>query len=122
MLPHVSEGAILLGKYKVERILGEGGMGVVVAATHLHLKEKVALKFLLLEVSGVNGADHLARFLREAQAAVKIKSEHVARVSDVGTLDSGAPYMVMEYLEGRDLERVLGQDGPLEVSVAVDYV
>src|SRR5271167_3372782 len=89
----VREGDILAGKYRVERVLGVGGMGVVVAAHHLQLEERVALKFLLPEAIG--NAEATARFLREARAAVRIKSEHVATVKDVGTLPNGAPYMVM---------------------------
>jgi serine/threonine-protein kinase len=97
----VRAGDIFDGKYRIEKILGEGGMGVVVAAHHIHLDEKVAIKLLLPEALG--NPEAVARFAREARAAVKIKSEHVARVIDVGTLDTGAPYMVMEYLEGMDL-------------------
>jgi serine/threonine-protein kinase len=117
---HVKPGDVLLGKYRVEHVIGEGGMGVVVSAYHLHLDERVAIKFLLPKV--VPNQEAVARFAREARAAVKIKSEHVARVSDVGTLSTGAPYMVMEYLEGQDLDALLLQDGPLEVERAVDYV
>jgi serine/threonine-protein kinase len=113
-------GTVLAGKYRVERILGQGGMGVVVEARHIALDERVALKFLLPEYAKVNEA--AARFLREARNAVKIKSEHVARVSDVGTLESGAPYMVMEYLEGRDLSGVLEKTGVLSILDACDYI
>jgi serine/threonine-protein kinase len=95
-------------------------MGVVVAAEHLQLHERVALKFLLPSV--VTSHAVVTRFLREAQAAVRIKSEHVARVSDVGTLESGSPYMVMEYLSGSDLSDVLTQRGPLPIADAVDYL
>jgi eukaryotic-like serine/threonine-protein kinase len=116
----VSEGQILAGKYRIERVLGRGAMGLVVAATHLQLGERVALKFLLPEA--LENRDSVARFEREARAAVKIKSEHVARVSDVGTLENGAPYMVMEYLEGTDLSGWLRQRGPLPVALAVDFV
>ena len=115
-----SPGAVLAGKYRVERILGQGGMGVVVEARHIALDDRVALKFLLPEYSQHPEAS--ARFLREARNAVKIKSEHVARVSDVGTLDTGAPYMVMEYLEGRDLADTLEKSGVLSVPDAVDYI
>src|SRR5271163_2126803 len=90
----VREGQILADKYRVERVLGVGGMGVVVAAHHMQLDEKVALKFLLPQA--LHNAEAVARFAREARAAVKIKSENVARVIDVGTLPNGAPYMVME--------------------------
>jgi serine/threonine-protein kinase len=94
-------GAVLAGRYRVERVIGQGGMGVVVKAMHLQLHQPVAMKFLLPEVLG--NQQIVQRFLREAQAAVRLRSEHVARVIDVGTLESGAPYMVLEYLEGADL-------------------
>src|SRR3954465_6920681 len=97
-------GAVLAGRYRVERVLGQGGMGVVVKAMHLQLHQPVAMKFLLPEVLG--NQQVVQRFLREAQAAVRLKSEHVARVIDVGSLESGAPYMVLEYLEGADLSNV----------------
>jgi serine/threonine-protein kinase len=116
----VRPGDILAGKYRVERVLGVGGMGVVVAAHHIHLDETVALKFLLAEA--LDNPEAVARFVREARAAVKIKSEHVARVSDVGELDDGTPYMVMEYLAGSDLSEWLRQHGPMPVEVAVDFV
>ncbi len=113
-------GALLANKYRVERVLGQGGMGYVVEARHITLDERVALKFLLPEYAKHPEAS--ARFLREARAAVKIKSEHVARVSDVGTLDSGAPYMVMEYLDGADLAQTLQRSGVLQVDDALDYI
>src|ERR1700683_2149605 len=116
----VREGEILAGQYRVERVLGIGGMGVVVAAHHIQLDEKVALKFLLPEALGHSEA--VARFAREARAAVKIKSEHVARVSDVGQLENGAPYMVMEYLDGGDLAAWLAQRGALSIEQAVDVI
>jgi hypothetical protein len=116
----VGEGEVLGGKYRVERILGIGGMGVVVAAHHIQLDEKVAIKFLRPE--GLADAESVARFSREARAAVRIKSEHVTRVTDVGTLPNGAPYMVMEYLEGVDLAAWLRQRGPLPVEQAVEFV
>jgi serine/threonine-protein kinase len=115
----VREGEILAGKYRVERVLGVGGMGVVVAALHIALDERVAIKFLLPEALG--NPEAVARFAREARAAVKIKSLHVARVSDVGTLETGAPYMVMEFLQGQDLSQRL-RHGPLPVSDAIDFV
>ena len=87
----VNPGDILLNKYRIDRLLGMGGMGVVVAATHLGLQQRVAIKFML--ASKVAAREQYERFLREARAAVRLKSEHVARVSDVGTMESGAPYM-----------------------------
>jgi len=116
----VHEGQVLAGKYRVERVLGIGGMGVVVSALHLQLDERVALKFLLPEA--LDNPESVARFAREARAAVKIKSVHVARVSDVGTLDTGAPYMVMEFLNGHDLSALLRDRGPMPAADAVDYV
>jgi hypothetical protein len=113
------EGQILAGKYRVDRVLGVGGMGVVVAAHHLELDARVAIKFLLPETLG--NPDAVARFAREARAAVRIRSEHVARVSDVGKLESGAPYMVMEYLEGLDLSGWLSERGPLPFGQAVEF-
>jgi len=107
----LNTGDVLEGKYRIERKLGEGGMGVVFAATHLVLDQPVALKLLRAEVA--SHPDVAERFQREARAAAMIKSEHVARVLDVGALPSGEPFMVMEYLEGEDLERVLEGRGPL---------
>jgi serine/threonine-protein kinase len=116
----VQEGQILAGKYRVERVLGVGGMGVVVSALHLQLDERVAIKFLLPEA--LENAEAVARFSREARAAVKIKSQHVARVIDVGTLETGAPYMVMEFLHGQDLSQRLRAGGALPIVDAVDFV
>jgi serine/threonine-protein kinase len=95
-------------------------MGAVVAARHLQLEERVAIKFLLPAM--LEDPETVQRFLREARAAIKIRGEHCVRVLDVGTLHSGAPYMVMEYLEGQDLARVLEQLGQLTVADAVDWV
>jgi eukaryotic-like serine/threonine-protein kinase len=114
------EGELLAGKYRLERLLGEGGMGYVVAATHEHLQQRVAVKFLAAGYA--ENSDAAARFLREARAAVRIQSEHIARVLDVGELDDGAPYMVMEFLSGCDLARELFTNGGLEVPTAVDYL
>lgn len=113
-------GEVFAGKYRIDRVLGQGGMGVVVGATHLQLEERVAIKFLL--PSALDNKEAVARFAREARAAVRIKSEHVARVTDVGTLPNGCPYMVMEYLDGQDLAHLIAERGPLPVDEAVDYV
>jgi serine/threonine-protein kinase len=110
---------MLAGKYRVERLLGMGNMGVVVAALHVELERPVALKFLLAQRQ--NPGLH-ERFLREARAVVNFKSQHVTRVSDVGTLESGAPYMVMELLDGQDLEALVEKRGPLPIPEAVEYV
>ncbi|KYF85899.1 hypothetical protein BE20_30660 [Sorangium cellulosum] len=119
-LAPVELGTVLAGKYRVERIIGQGGMGVVVEARHIVLDEHVALKFLLPAFT--EHPEGSARFLREAKAGMRIKSEHVARVSDVGTLENGAPYMVMELLTGSDLARLLRDQGVLGLEDAVDYI
>src|SRR5512138_3160738 len=89
---------VLFDKYRIERVLGKGGMGTVVCARHISLDEVVAIKVLN---DDVGLTDELAlRFMREARAAAKLKSPHVVRVTDVGQLPDGGPYMVMEMLEG----------------------
>jgi len=111
-------GDVIAGKYRVERVLGRGGMGIVVAASHVALRQVVAIKFLL---PSSRGELHLAaRLLREARAVAALKGEHVARVFDVDTVD-GAPYIVMEYLEGHTLALQLETEGPLAPMTTVDY-
>jgi serine/threonine-protein kinase len=116
----VGVGDVIADKYRVERLLGRGTRGYVVAARHDRLDQQVAIKVLVPEPS--EGEDSVVRFLREARASVPFQNEHVARVLDVGTLDSGAPYMVMEFLDGRDLARELDERVTLPTSEAVDYV
>jgi serine/threonine protein kinase len=113
----VNEGDLLFGKYRVERVIGSGGMGIVVAARHEELDQLVAIKFIREELLG--HPDAARRFLREARAAAKLKSEHVARVLDVGMLESGAPYMIMEFLEGSDLAKILAESGPMAPTYAL---
>jgi len=113
-------GEVLAGKYRVERVLGQGGMGVVLAAHHLQLEEPVAIKLMLGDTA--SNPEAVGRFVREARAAARLQSAHVARVSDVGTLDDGRAYMVMEYLDGSDLAVLLAANGPLAVGDAVDYL
>ena len=111
-------GDVLAKKYRLERLVGEGGTGVVVAARHLQLERDVAIKFLRTALA----SDEIRmRFEREARAIGQIESEHVVLVLDVGALDDGhAPYMVMEYLEGRDLAKILKEDGALSIEDSVD--
>src|ERR1700760_2861160 len=106
----VSPGDTVAGKYRVERILRAGNMGVVVAATHISLGQLVALKFMLPGKAPY--PQLLERFEREARAAARLKSHHVAHVLDMGTLENGAPYIVMEFLEGQDLAALLEERGP----------
>ncbi len=116
----VELGDLVGQKYRVKRLVGAGGMGVVVAATHVQIDRDVALKFMRPEAC--RSPEGVARFVREARAAAQIQSEHVARLLDVGTLDGGEPYMVMELLAGTDLAELLRSDGPLPLEDAVDYV
>jgi serine/threonine-protein kinase len=115
---YVAEGDLVADKYRVERILGVGGVGFVVAARHVELGGLFALKFLkkrFLQDKAI-----VERFTREARAACRIKSEYVARVYDVGT-HGRAPFLVMEHLVGRDLAAVLAEHGPFAVGDAVEY-
>jgi serine/threonine-protein kinase len=114
------EGDVLAGKYRVEAVLGEGGMGIVLRAMHMDLGCQVAIKVMRPGLAQHDEA--VNRLLVEAQAAASIRSEHVARVLDVGHLDSGAPYLVLEYLDGRDLSQILSKLGHLDSQVAVDFV
>jgi serine/threonine-protein kinase len=116
----VKAGDVLGGKYQVERILGTGGMGMVVAARHIELGQTVALKFMLPEA--LADPDNAERFLREAQAAVQLRSIHTARILDVGRFENDEPFMVMEYLEGQDLDDEVAKHGPVPPHMAVDYV
>ena len=113
-------GGVIHGKYKVERVIGEGGMGVVVAARHMTLDRNVAIKLLNTKARG--SAEALERFTREARAAAKIQSEHVGRVLDVDTLPNGAPFIVMELLEGHDLAVELRAKAALPVAEAVSII
>jgi serine/threonine protein kinase len=118
--PLIRENDTVAGKYLIGRTLGEGGMGVVVAARHLELDQMVAIKFLRAEIAQQGSSAE--RFRREARAAVKIRSEHVCRMLDVGTLENGVPYLVMEYLEGCDLSDEVARRGQLPIEEAIDYV
>jgi serine/threonine protein kinase len=115
-----ARGDVLSGKYRVDRILGIGGMGVVVAATHLALDRPVALKLMLPE--SASSAETTARFIQEARAAADVQSEHVVRVLDVGSLEDGAPFLVMEYLRGSDFARLLRTHGPLPLPDVAGYI
>ena len=116
----VDVGDVIAGKYVVERVLGVGGMGVVVAAKHKTLGERYAIKFLLPQ--GVASDDVRKRFRQEAMAAARLRSEHVTRVYDDGELPDGSPFLVMEYLDGRDLSAVLRDEAPLAVPRVVGFV
>jgi serine/threonine-protein kinase len=110
---------VLAGKYRIVRMLGEGGMGIVAEAVHLGLGHRVALKLLKTELIR---PEHRERFFREAWAAGSLRSEHVVAIKDVDTLPDGTPFLVMEYLEGTDLGAAVQQRGPLPVEAAADHV
>jgi eukaryotic-like serine/threonine-protein kinase len=120
MIHSVQAGDVLAGKYRVDRVLGAGGMGMVVAARHLDLNKLVALKFMLSSAAQNPEAAH--RFVQEARSAAQLRSEHVAHVSDYGTLETGEPYIVIEYLEGEDLGALLSRSGPLQIGFAVELL
>jgi serine/threonine protein kinase len=115
--PIANAGELVAGKYLVERVIGEGGMGVVVAAMHQELGERVALKFL--RRTALSNAEIVGRFRNEARAAARLKSDHIARVLDVGQ-HGDCPFMVMEFLDGDDLSKRL-QSGPVDREDAVDF-
>ena len=113
-------GDVFAGKFRIERFIGQGSMAMVVEATHLGLDERVALKFLRRE--SLAQPDVIARFAREARAAVRIKNDHVARVFDVGVSDDKLPFIVMEFLSGSDLATVLERHTRIETTLAADYI
>jgi serine/threonine-protein kinase len=119
-LERTGPGSVIAGKYRVERVLGAGGMGVVFQATHLVLGQRVAMKLLRAEIA--RAPENTARFLREARIAAQLPPDHIARVTDVGETEGGEPYLVMELLNGRDLAAELDARGQLPVQEAVDII
>ena len=117
--PYVA-GDIVADKYRVGQLIGSGGMAWVFEATHLMLQKRVALKFMRVDPDADN-TEALERFRREARAAACISGEATARVMDVGTLDDGSPFLVMECLEGRDLDTLVAGRTRLPIETAVDY-
>ena len=100
-----------IGNYEVVRLLGQGGMGAVYLAEHPLLGTRVAVKVLSAGVSG--NADLMTRFRNEALAVVQLAHESIIKVSDFGELIDGTPYIVMEYLEGKDLSEVMRKRGAM---------
>jgi serine/threonine-protein kinase len=115
-----STGDVIAGKYRVGQVLGAGGMGVVVEAYHEELEQRVALKVMLAEVA--SGNELATRFVREARASGRLQSEHIVKVFDVGRLETGQPYIVMEYLDGSDLAAVVRAEGAQPIERSVDWV
>ncbi|MFO0617135.1 MAG: protein kinase [Polyangiaceae bacterium] len=120
MANELEPGAILRDKYRVERVIGRGGMGCVLSAWHVDLEKRVAIKVLLSELR--EHGELVERFLREARAASRLDGEHVARILDVDRLSDGTPFIVMEYLEGHDLSTIRRTKSPARIRDAVEYV
>jgi serine/threonine-protein kinase len=116
----VAAGDVLADKYRVEKVLGVGGMGVVVAAMHIELEQRVALKFMLPDAR--TSTEAIDRFVREARAAARLRNAHICKVLDVGKLANGLPYIVMEYLEGEDLSAVIERRRIIPVEELVDLI
>jgi serine/threonine-protein kinase len=113
-------GDVLVGRYLIHSVIGQGGMGAVYEAEHLRLKQRVAIKALRPSLCENN--DVVARFEREARTLTRLRSPHAVRVMDVDVLRDGTPFMVMELLHGHDLAAKLARQGPLPVPDAVDYI
>jgi len=116
----IAPGGLLAGKYRLIRVIAKGGMGAIALCHHEELDQRVAIKVLLPEI--IKDESSRVRFVREARAAAKLQSVHVARVTDVGTDPVIGPYLVMEYLEGSDLSQLLELRGRLPIHEVVDYV
>jgi eukaryotic-like serine/threonine-protein kinase len=115
----VPEGTLLAGKYTVQGTFAEGGMGIICSGRHVQLEQPVAIKFLRRALSGRPSI--VERFLNEARALAALRGEHIVRVIDVGQLESGRPYLVMEHLDGTNLEELLERSGALSIETAVNY-
>lgn len=114
----VAIGDVIAGRFRIDRYIGIGAMGLVVEARHLELDDRVAMKFL--RKAAKNQPDAVGRFAREARAAARLKSEHVATVIDVGEAADGTPYIVMEYLHGANLDDLLERQGPMPIERSVE--
>lgn len=106
-------GCTIDNRYKVEGIIGEGGMGVVYQCRHKIIDKRVALKILRSDVA--KEPEVTERFLMEAKAASAIHDEHIINISDFGQLPDGAAYFVMEFLEGTPLSELAGGGVPMPV-------
>jgi serine/threonine-protein kinase len=120
MTTHYSPGTVLGRRYRIDGLIAEGGMGIVYRGWHVILEQVVAIKVVRAE-----HAQHplaVARFLNEARALARLRGIHTVRVLDTGYIEGGSPYMVLEYLDGRDLRAVLDEDGHLPLARAIDYL
>lgn len=117
---NLAPGSLVGGKYRIVRLIGDGGMGSVHEARHEQLGIPVALKFLRPDIAERPGL--AARFLQEARVSATLQSPHVVRVSDVDTAADGSPYLVMELLAGESLQSLLDHRRKLSKDEAVDFV
>ncbi len=117
---HLAPGTLIEGKYAVQRMVGQGNMGCVFLATNVRLDEEIALKFMH-PLDASEGPEAFASFLQAARAAARFRSEHVVHIKDMGMLEDGSPYLVMEYLEGQVIDAHVRSHGPMPVTRAVDY-
>lgn len=113
-------GTIIAGKFRIERVIGRGAMGVVVESTDITLNRRVAVKLILPQWA--EDAQLRGRFIREAHVMTRLQTEHVAQVLEVGELEDGMLFMAMEFLEGQSLEEMISSAGSLPVADAVDLV
>ncbi|MBW2260720.1 MAG: protein kinase [Deltaproteobacteria bacterium] len=114
------KGALLDGKYRVDRMIAKGGMGVVYEGTHERLDRKVAIKFLLSEYHA--SKQMLTRFQNEARLAASVGHRNIVEILDMGETEDSMHFMIMEYLDGRDLGEILDESVRLTPHVAVDLV
>jgi serine/threonine-protein kinase len=119
--PQIGPGSLIADKYRIEKLIGVGGMGIVWKATQLDLERPVAIKIVREDLPDQELVAE--RACHEARASARLRSEHVVRVLDLGRLESGTPFIVLEYLEGRDLYDLLTtREAPLPISEAVDVL
>jgi serine/threonine protein kinase len=113
-------GLIVAGKFRLDALIGQGGMGSVWSATHLGLGNRIAIKLVSREF--VRSPDALRRFDAEAKAAARLQSRHVVQVYDSGMLDDGTPYIAMELLSGQNLQSRIEASGPVSLAESVDIL
>ena len=113
-------GLVIDGRYRIEKQIGEGGMGVVYMATHTVLQKKLALK--VLRGDGSKDAEVVQRFMQEAQAATSIGHQNIIDISDFGRLPDGSVYFVMEYLDGTSLSDMIKTGGSVPTQQAIHII
>src|SRR4051794_11909782 len=113
-------GVVLANSYEVTRFIGQGGMGAVYEGRHIRLGQRIAIKIMAGDLAA-NG-EALARFRREAEVTSRIRHPHIVHVFDFGSARKGEPFLVMEYLDGEDLEHRLARVGARSVTATVHIV